>query len=151
MPASSSALTEALVVAVRAHGPGHFLERNHLVPAEALDKSEVEERHATRPMESIIARMRVTVERLHVVEATQDEPIDRLGRETALLARPRHRLVEARAVDQVAGQQPGGRQLIDDLRNADSGMTTKVLREQPLAVRLAPVVQLLEDSLSDLG
>ena len=60
-------------------------------------------------------------------------------------------LGETRAGSQVAGDHPAGGQLADDLRHSDGGMAVVVVREQLLVVRLAAVVQLLDDPFLQLG
>ena len=71
------------------------LEQIHLVGREALDQPEVEEGDPAAGPEQIVARMRIAVERVEAIDASEHESEDRLRRGIALVLRPRLDLGEA--------------------------------------------------------
>ncbi len=116
-----------------------------------LDQPEIQEGDPAAAVEQVVARMRVAVEGVHLVQAPEHEPVDRLPGQVALGLRPAGQLREPRAVREVAGHQAPGGKLLDDLRDVNRGVTPVVVGEQLLIAGLGPVVQLLGDAFPQLG
>src|ERR1700687_3847109 len=115
-----------------------------------LRQAEIEEGHPPTPLEQVVAWMRITVESMQPVQAAEDEPVDRLRGQVALVLVPALKLVESLAYDQLAGQHPCCAQLPHDLWDVEKGMSLVVLGEELLAVSLELVVELLPEPFAEL-
>ena len=118
---------------------------------ESLDQSEVEERHAAATVEQVVAGMGVAVEAVHAVQAAEHETEQALAGEVALVLRPSEHLLPCRATDQVAGQHPRGRMRCQHVGHMDERMAAIEVGERLLVVGLERVVQLVDQTLPDLG
>src|SRR5580658_3077636 len=82
-PAQESGVLQAeaerLGVVLDADGAGHVDERLQFAGAEVPDEPEVEEGDLAAALEQVIARVRIAVEGAHVVQAAEDEAVDRLS------------------------------------------------------------------------
>ncbi|MEZ5239355.1 MAG: hypothetical protein R2716_10565 [Microthrixaceae bacterium] len=132
------------------HRPDHRLELRHLGVVEPLAEPEVEERDLSPGAEQVVARVRVAVERAQRVDRPEHEAVEGLGRELALVVRPREDLGEPGAARVVRGQHPLGAQLLVDRGHVDEGVSLVGPGEQELVVGLAAVVELLEQALAQL-
>ena len=128
----------------------HLHERIELVGGEVLDQPEVEEGDPPARLEQVVARVRIAVEGVQLVQRPEGEPVDRLGRQVFLLLGPAEHLGEPRPGGELAGDHPGGAELVDDPRDGDRGVAVEVGGELPLAVGFAQVVELLADPLPQL-
>ena len=142
---------ELLGLVVHAQRADHVDERPQVLAGEVLDQPEVQERDPAAAVEQVVARVRVPVERVHLVQAAEHEPVDRLPGQVTLLLRPGGQLGEPRAVGQLAGHHPPGGQLVDDPWHSDGGVPVVVVGQQPLVVGFAAVVELLQHPLAQLG
>src|SRR5689334_11176085 len=86
---------ERLGVVLDADGAGHLQERPQLGGGEVPDQPEVEEGDPAAALEQVVARVRVAVEGAHVVQAAEDEAVDRLGGQVAFVLGPAGEFGEA--------------------------------------------------------
>ena len=138
------------VVVVR-RGAHHRHERGDLGVGEVLDQAEVEERHPTAAVEQVVARMGVAVELVHPVQRAEHEAEQALAGEVALVLVPGEQLLPRRAGDQLGRQHPRRRQLGQHVGDVDERVVAVVVGEVLLVLRLPPVVELLDQTLLDLG
>ena len=101
-------------------------------------------------MEQVVARMRVAVEGVHLVQAPEHEAVDRLPGQVALGLGPAGQLGEPRAVREVAGHQAASGELLDDAGNVNRRVAFVVAGEQLLVPGLGAVVKLLGDAFPQL-
>jgi len=142
--------TEACDVVFEDHGADHVLEVRDLGRREPLAQPEVQEGDAAAPVEDVVARVRVPVERLELVDAAEREAIEALGCELALVVGPADDLGERGTLHQLGGEHPGGGQLVEHRRHCDERMVPVELDEDALVIGLDPVVQLLDEPFPQL-
>ncbi len=75
-----------------------------------LHHAEVQEGDLAAAVEDVVTGMRVAVERVHLVQAAEDEPVQGLPRQVTLVLRPADDVGEPRAGDELAGDDAPGRQ-----------------------------------------
>jgi len=85
---------ERLGVVPDAGGAGHRRERLQFGGGEVPDQPEVQEGDLAAAVERVAARVRVAVEGARVVQAADDEAVDRLGGQVAFVLRPAGKLGE---------------------------------------------------------
>ena len=115
------------------------------------DQPEVEEGDPAAALEQVVARVRVAVEGAHVVQAAEDEAVDRLGGQVAFVLRPAGEFGEADSAGELAGHHPAGGQPVDDPGDGDSGVAVVVGGHQALVGGLTAVVELLTDPVPQLA
>jgi hypothetical protein len=128
----------------------HRGQRLHLLGGEVLDQAEVQERDPAAAVEQVIARVRVAVEHVRLVQAAEHEAVDRLRGQVALGLRPAGQRGEPGPVRELAGHHPAGGQLLEDPRHVDGRVAFVVAGEQLLVAGLAAVVELLGDPFPQL-
>ena len=141
---------EGLGLVVHAQAAGHLHQRLQLGQREVLDQAEIEEGDPAAAVEQVVARVRVAVERMCLVQAPEHEPVDRFRGQVALLLGPAGQLGEAGPVGQLARHHQPARQLVDDPRDVDRRVTVVVGGQQPLVGRLPAVVELLQHAVPQL-
>jgi hypothetical protein len=128
----------------------HRGQRLHLLGREVLDQAEVEEGDPAAAVEQVVARVRIAVERVRLVQAAEHEAVDRLRGQVPLGLRPAGQLGEPGPVGELAGHHPAGGQLVQDLRDGDGGVALVVAGEELLVVGFAAVVEFLGDPFPQL-
>ncbi len=142
---------EPLGIVLHAQVLDHLDQRPQLVRGEVLDQAEIQEGDPAAPVEQVVPRVRVAIEGVRLVQAAEDEAVDRLGGQVTLGLGPAGELGEPRAVGQVAGHQPPGGQLGHDPGHADRGVAGVVPGEHLLVPGFPAVVELLGDAFPQLG
>jgi hypothetical protein len=89
---------EALRVVVHAQVLDHRHQRLEFFLRDVLDQAEVQEGDPAAPVEQVVARVRVAVEGVRLVQAAEDEAVDGLGGQVPLGLGPAGQLGEPRAV-----------------------------------------------------
>src|ERR1700722_4047135 len=145
------AAAEGLGVVLDAYAAGHLDEWLQFGRAEMPDEPEVKEGDLAAAVEQVVARVRVAVEGAHVVQAAEDEAVDRLGGQVAFVLRPGGEFGEAGSAGWLPGHQPAGGQLADDPGDVNGGMAVVVRGQQALVGGLAPVVEFLADPFPHLA
>jgi hypothetical protein len=86
---------ECLGVVLDADGAGHRQQRLQFGGGEVADQAEVEEGDLAAGVEQVVARVRVAVEGARLVQAAEDEAVDRLGGQVAFVLGPGGQFGEA--------------------------------------------------------
>jgi hypothetical protein len=142
---------EPLGIVVHAQVLDHRGQRLHLLVGEVLDQAEVQEGDPAAAVEQVVARVRVAVERVRLVQAAEHEAVDRLRGQVALGLRPAGQFGEPGPVGELAGHHPARGQLPDDPRHSNRGVTLVKVGERLLVAGLPAVVELLGDPFPQLG
>ncbi len=99
---------ERLGVVLDADGAGHLHERLQFGGGEVPDQPEVDEGDPAAAVEQVVARVRVAVEGAHVVQAAEDEAVDRFGGQVAFVLGPAGEFGEADSVRRARWSPPCG-------------------------------------------
>jgi hypothetical protein len=145
------AAAECLGVVLDAYVAGHLQERLQFGGGEVLDEAEVEERDPAAAVEQVVARVRVAVEGADLIQAAEDEAVDRFGGQVAFLLGPAGEFGEAGPAGQLAGHHLAGGQLADDPGDMDGGMAVVAGGQETLVGGLAAVVKFLQDPVPQFG
>jgi hypothetical protein len=141
---------ERLGVGIHAQVLDHRGQRLHLLGREVLDQAEVQEGDPPAAVEQVVARVRIAVEGVRLVQAAEHEAVDSLRGQVPLGLRPAGQLGEPGPVGELAGHHPAGGQLGHDLRHGDGGVARVVVGERLLVTGFAAVVEFLGDPLAQL-
>jgi hypothetical protein len=130
--------------------PDHLLLETDLLEVESLRHAEVEKCDAPVVEQQVVARVGIRVEVLQLVDRAEVEAEDDLAEAVAPLLVEALHLLEAHALDVLGDQHAVAGEPRDHVGHVNERVAAVGARKGTLILRLVLVVELLEDSLSQL-